>query len=128
MSEIKPCPFCNNRADYWEDSQYQDRHVIECSYCGTTKRSEYGYDDVLKDWNRRFDSQGREIKDIKKLRYTPALTARIGYRLDGSGEYEDVLIWEGASVDSADMAFKKAQDVAKEVHLIAGTRLVTEGD
>ncbi|ATS93457.1 hypothetical protein P1A145kb_p057 [Pectobacterium phage DU_PP_I] len=37
MVEIKPCPFCGNKADYWQDDPYQDRHVIECSYCGAER-------------------------------------------------------------------------------------------
>lgn len=75
MTEIKPCPFCGNKADYWEDNQYQDRHVIECMNCGANKRSEYGYDGVLEDWNRRFDAKGNKMVDTKTIRYRPRVVA-----------------------------------------------------
>lgn len=75
MNEIKPCPFCGNKASYWEDNQYQDRHVIECQYCGAHKRSEYGYDSVLRDWNRRFDAKGNEMVDTKETRYRHRVVA-----------------------------------------------------
>lgn len=75
MVEIKPCPFCGNKAEYWEDNQYSDRHVIECGYCGANKRSEYGYDRVLEDWNRRFDAKGNEMVDTKSTRYRPRVVA-----------------------------------------------------
>lgn len=75
MTEIKPCPFCGNKADYWEDNQYSDRHVIECMNCGATKRSAYGYDSVLGDWNRRFDAKGNEMVDTKETRYRHRVVA-----------------------------------------------------
>lgn len=75
MTEIKPCPFCGNKADYWEDNQYQDRHVIECLNCGAHKRSEYGYEDVLSDWNTRYDGKGNLVVDTKSTRYRPRVVA-----------------------------------------------------
>lgn len=77
MIEIKPCPFCGGSADYWEDAQYSDRHVIECNHCGATKRSEYGYDTVLGLWNRRFDSKGQEVMEVSERRHRPRVLARL---------------------------------------------------
>lgn len=75
MIEIKCCPFCGNTAEYWEDNQYQDRHVIECMNCGAHKRSEYGYDDVLSDWNTRYDGKGNIMVDAQTTRYRPRVVA-----------------------------------------------------
>lgn len=75
MSKIKPCPFCGNSAEYWQDHQYQDRHVIECLNCGANKRSEYGYDDVLGDWNLRYDTKGNKMVDSVTVRYRPRVVA-----------------------------------------------------
>lgn len=80
MSEIKPCPFCGNEAEYWEDSQYQDRHVIECQYCGANKRSEYGYKGVLRDWNTRYDTKGNAMVDTGTVRYRPRIVATSKHR------------------------------------------------
>lgn len=77
MSKIKPCPFCGNSAEYWQDHQYQDRHVIECLNCGTNKRSEYGYDDVLNDWNLRFDSKGQKVMEVTAARHLPRVAAKL---------------------------------------------------
>lgn len=124
MNEIKPCPFCGRQADYWEDNQYSDRHVIECLSCGAHKRSEYGYDSVLKDWNRRFDVNGSEMIDTKVLRYRPTLTARVGYK--GGGEYNDVRVWTGEAFDTSAEALVEANGMASEVQLIAGIQMTTE--
>lgn len=75
MVEIKPCPFCGNKADYWEDNQYSDSHVIECLNCGAHKRSAYGYEDVKTDWNRRFDAKGNEMVDAVTTRFRPRVVA-----------------------------------------------------
>lgn len=124
MSEIKPCPFCGRPADYWQDRQYQDSHVIECSNCGAHRRSEYGYDAVLEAWNRRFDIDGNEIVETEVLHYRPMLTARVGY--GSSGEYNDVRIWTGGAVKTVDEALEKANGIAGEVQLIAGVQMTTE--
>lgn len=75
MTEIKSCPFCGNKADYWEDNQYSDRHVIECMNCAAQKRSAYGYDDVLSEWNTRYDGKGNLVVDAKNTRYRPRVVA-----------------------------------------------------
>lgn len=77
MTEIKPCPFCGRQADYWEDNQYSDRHVIECLNCGAHKRSAYGYESVLEDWNRRFDAKGNEMFDAVTTRFRPRVVAHM---------------------------------------------------
>lgn len=124
MTEIKPCPFCGNKADYWEDNQYQDRHVIECMSCGANKRSEYGYDGVLEDWNRRFDANGIEVIEANVLRYKPTLTARVDY--GRNGDYNDVRIWTGGIVDTSAEALQQANSMSSEVQLIAGIQMTTE--
>uniref|UniRef100_UPI003D487EB2 Lar family restriction alleviation protein n=1 Tax=Escherichia coli TaxID=562 RepID=UPI003D487EB2 len=63
MTDIKPCPFCGKKPDYWEDTHYQDRHVITCGWCGAEKRSEYGYDSVLRDWNTRYNGAGELVEE-----------------------------------------------------------------
>lgn len=75
MTEIKPCPFCGRQADYWEDNQYTDRHVIECLNCGAHKRSAYGYGAVLEGWNRRYDPKGNEMVDSVTTRFRPRVVA-----------------------------------------------------
>lgn len=107
MSEIKPCPFCGNKAEYWEDSQYQDRHVIECQYCGANKRSEYGYKGVLRDWNTRYDTKGNEMVDTGTVRYRPRVVATSSdygtfIIKESSDTFEDVL---SASAAASDMVF-----------------------
>lgn len=114
MSEIKPCPFCGNSASYWEDNRYDDRHVIECSNCGTSRRSEYGYNDVLSDWNLRYDAKGNEIPEIPEMvcnRYLPRLVAQTP---DGG----QVVIWSGKiSFEEADAANQVGIEVAKDVQV-----------
>ena len=88
MSEIKPCPFCGYEALYWEDGHYDDRHVIECQSCGTSRRSEYGYESVLEDWNRRFDANGKEIVEESKVEFLPRVVAN----LPNGGK---LLVWTG---------------------------------
>lgn len=77
MSEIKPCPFCGSSASYWEDGHYQDRHVIECQNCGTNRRSEYGYESVLRDWNRRYDAKGEEMLETPNVEFLPRVVANL---------------------------------------------------
>lgn len=106
MSKIKPCPFCGHEADYWEDNQYQDRHVIECGYCGANKRSEYGYESVLQDWNRRFDSKGNEMVDATTTRYRPRIVAHddnFGTFIikDLPDTYDDVFTASAAAYEAA---------------------------
>jgi Lar family restriction alleviation protein len=52
-STLLACPFCGSEAEYRLDEQWQDRHVIECTYCGCDRRSEYGRDAVTQKWNER---------------------------------------------------------------------------
>lgn len=89
MSEIKPCPFCGGESLYWEDNHYDDRHVIECQNCGTNRRSEYGYDDVLKDWNRRYDAKGKEIVEEVRRKFLPRVVANLP---GGGGK---LVVWTG---------------------------------
>lgn len=111
MLEIKPCPFCGKEADYWEDNQYTDRHVIECGNCGATKRSEYGFDSVLRDWNRRFDNKGQEIQEVTETRYRPRVVAR----LPNGGA---VVIWNGEDThESLEEARSAGRFVSEEVKL-----------
>lgn len=124
MPEIKKCPFCGNKADYWEDSQYQDRHVIECMNCGANKRSEYGYKSVLRDWNTRYDNNGIEIIDIPVAHYRPTLTARVGYK--ANGDYNDVRVWIGDVAGTVDEAIAAAEVMAKEVEIMPGAHMSTE--
>lgn len=51
---LKPCPFCGCEAVQWEDNAWQDRYVVECRNCGTSKRSEYGFDRAIEEWNTRY--------------------------------------------------------------------------
>jgi Lar family restriction alleviation protein len=51
--ELKPCPFCGSNASYWLDSNYQDRHVIECDDCGVERRYEHGETEARNIWNTR---------------------------------------------------------------------------
>lgn len=56
MSELKDCPFCGPCGcppEYQLDTQYQDRHVIECGNCGIQKRYEYSKEGVIQEWNTR---------------------------------------------------------------------------
>lgn len=97
MSEIKPCPFCGSSASYWEDNHYDDRHVIECQNCGTSRRSEYGYEDVLEDWNRRYDAEGKEILDTVNRQFLPRVLAKLpnGGKLvvwTGNERFEDLAV------------------------------------
>lgn len=126
MSEIKRCPFCGNHADYWEDHQYSDRHVIECMNCGTNKRSEYGYESVLEDWNRRFDKDGQEVVEISGIKHRPILTARVGYKTDGTGEFNDVVIWKGPLMDTPQEAYAVADGAKQEVQILATSQIMTE--
>ncbi|UTC25256.1 hypothetical protein P7_066 [Pectobacterium phage vB_PcaM_P7_Pc] len=118
MSEIKCCPFCGNPADYWQDDQYLDRHVIECSYCGAERRSEYGYEDVLSDWNRRFDGSGKLIPEAaNKTHFVPTVLARRGY-LEGTGEYDDVVVWKGSPEETMLSAIAVAEEKVQSVQLL----------
>lgn len=117
MGDIKPCPFCGREADYWEDNQYQDRHVIECGSCGANKRSEYGYDHVLEDWNRRYDSKGNEMVDTKTTRYRPRIVAH------GEDGGETFIIKESRDTyDDAQTASAAANEMAKAFRL--GTQVI----
>lgn len=65
MSKLLPCPFCGSDAEYWEDSGYSDKHVIECGECGCSKRSEY-YNFVFEEWNTRYTLK-QEPLDVSKV-------------------------------------------------------------
>ena len=62
---IKDCPFCGSETTLWEDSGYSDKYVVECRNCGTSKRSEYSYEDAVDDWNKR--SSQRETPPVAFL-------------------------------------------------------------
>ena len=107
MTKIKNCPFCGHEAFYWEDSQYQDRHVIECQNCGANKRSEYGYSGVLAEWNTRYGSDGKEILDILEPRYRPRIVAE----LPGGGQ---VVIWDSSDTFSGSIDALLAGEAAEK--------------
>lgn len=110
MAEIKPCPFCGNKAEYWLDSQYSNRHVIECINCGAEKRSEYGYNDVLRDWNRRFDGSGKEVIEIEVVKYRPGVSVRVPE--DSKRGFMDVVVWKGDDVvNTNEEAFAIAKSI-----------------
>lgn len=115
MSEIKPCPFCGGRAEYWEDNQYQDRHVIECQNCGTTRRSEYGYDSVLQDWNCRYDAKGNRINDDVKPKFKPVI-----YIHRHSKDYA-IQVWNGDVCDTEEEARDKSFAVLGDFFLSSGS-------
>lgn len=53
MNELEACPFCGSEAEYWLDAKWDDKHVIECQYCGCSRRYEYSKEGVVKKWNHR---------------------------------------------------------------------------
>lgn len=53
ITPVKDCPFCGVEPTLWEDSHYDDKYVVECPNCSTSKRSEYSHDDAINDWNSR---------------------------------------------------------------------------
>lgn len=111
MSEIKPCPFCGYEALYWEDGHYDDRHVIECQSCGTSRRSEYGYESVLEDWNRRFDAKGEEMLDAVKTQHLPRVLAK----LPNGGK---LVVWTGNErFEELGDAGAEAQAMLKQITL-----------
>jgi Lar family restriction alleviation protein len=65
MEELKPCPFCGGKAEYWIDNDYQDRHVITCGYCGCEKRYEYSMDGVIEEWNTRHVPDGYALVPVE---------------------------------------------------------------
>ncbi len=60
MLPIKDCPFCGNPPNYWEDTRFSDRYVVECDNCGIEMRSEYGFDRAIEKWNERKVGKAQE--------------------------------------------------------------------
>ena len=62
MAELKPCPCCGGTAKmcYMEYNCTEDAlYWVKCQKCGLQTRTYhiYGYtkEDVIRDWNRRYD-------------------------------------------------------------------------
>ncbi|ATS93456.1 hypothetical protein P1A145kb_p056 [Pectobacterium phage DU_PP_I] len=86
---------------------------------------ENGYEDVLSDWNRRFDGSGKLIPEAaNKTHFVPTVLARRGY-LEGTGEYDDVVVWKGSPEETMLSAIAVAEEKAQGVQLVGV--VLTEG-
>lgn len=97
MSELKPCPFCGGEAHYWLDTQYQDRHVIECDDCGCNRRYEYSKEGVEKEWNTRADVWINIDEQLPKIGQECLIEIPVcaGFNIE-NGRYKGNGAWVGA--------------------------------
>lgn len=79
MSHIKDCPFCGKGSEpfYELDTQWQDRHVIECGDCGKQARYEYSEKGAIDLWNCRpiEDELKQAINQYAKTKTTEDMQA-----------------------------------------------------
>ncbi len=75
MSELKPCPFCGGKADYYIGGN----GYLQCTRCIATIPYEYGlsYEDgkmqAIAKWNRRYQepSEPLTLEQVKNIGITP---------------------------------------------------------
>lgn len=63
---LRPCPFCNNRAELYSlrDNVGKTVYYAACTACGIGMPARKACADrqkVVERWNRRFDLNGREM-------------------------------------------------------------------
>ena len=62
--KIKPCPFCGNEAELWEEV-YEGMKVfsVACSYCGAGTDHFDNPKEPVKNWNKRIKVKGITFND-----------------------------------------------------------------
>lgn len=54
MTDLKPCPFCGEKADVeFDELGGTNWHTVMCSACYATGPEEEGYDNAVTAWNTR---------------------------------------------------------------------------
>ena len=88
--ELKPCPFCGGKAEFFED-EFFCRYSVVCTECGAGTDT-YGVErDAMDAWNRRIeptftpdelDSIRRNVRDLRAERELSKIEQSIIHKCD----------------------------------------------
>jgi hypothetical protein len=68
MSELKPCPFCNDEGDP-RHTEIEGYHCVQCWYCGCMGELSRTKEGAIKYWNHRpvEDALTAQLADIRRI-------------------------------------------------------------